>query len=199
MLKQKEHRPLIGLSVPLVFLLTAIGCASPPINANDPAQVGRNILVEHDDFQKVTTYTGPNCAADQSNHVLLIRAFKTRSETVAFQVYLSDTYTYEQLRGGSGWKFYSMAHDNDGNSLPTDVISRHVNWCGRNVCEYLEIVGVRITRQYLEDHANRGLSMKISGAGGHSIATVPAAYIQAFLRRVPDIQPPITPHTTTTE
>lgn len=186
------HRTALGFSLPLAILVTVAGCAAPRINAHDPVQVGRNILVEHDDFKKITTYTGPNCAADQPTDALFIRAFKTSSETVAFQVYVSDIYTHEHLRGGPGWRFYSAAHDRDGNTLPMDLISRHVNWCGRYVCEYLEVVGVRVTRSYLEDRANQGLSMKISGTGGEEIVSIPAAYIQAFLKRVPDIRPPIT-------
>ncbi len=165
------------------------GCASPSINANDPQEVSRHIKVQQDEYMKSTSYTGPNCADDQTNHIVLIRAWKTRDEIVTYQIYLSDMYTYARLQGGTGWKFYSLAHDIDGNSLPTATISRHVNWCGRYTCQYQEIVGVTITRKYLEDRSDRGLSIKISGTGGQGIATVPAAYVQAFIDNVPDRKP----------
>ncbi|MBX3302870.1 MAG: hypothetical protein KF693_11705 [Nitrospira sp.] len=144
------------------------------------------IVIKQDEVTKVTSYTGPNCAKNPVDHIVLIRAWQTRDEPVTYQIYVSDRYTHEQLHGGIGGKLYDTVHDIDGNVLPTEVLSRSVSWCGKNECQYVEAVGVAITRPYLEDRIARGLTLKIGGTRGSATANVPAAYVQAFLKRVPE-------------
>ena len=100
---------------------------------------------------------------------------------MAYQIYVEDEYTHEIQRSGLGWRFYSAAYDSDGNPLPTQKISRTVNWCGRYVCSYLEVLGIDITRKYLEERKESGIAVKISGKNGEEVLSIPAAYVQAFL------------------
>lgn len=102
---------------------------------------------------------------------------------------MSDRYIHERLRSVTGGKLYHTAHEIDGDALPTEVLSRSVNWCGKDECQYVEVVGIAITRPYLEDRIAQGLTLKISGTRGEEIVNVPAAYVQAFLKRVPEQGP----------
>jgi hypothetical protein len=156
------------------------GCVQS-INWNDPLAIANRVQVKQDDFKKVTSFIGPNCALDQTADTLVIRAWKLGDGNVEYQIYVADEYVYEVIRGGSGWRLYSLGHDSDGNSLEATVISRNVNWCGRNVCSYVEILGIGVTRGYLEERKDRGITFKISGKSGEQIFTIPAAYVQAFL------------------
>ncbi len=169
------------------------GCASTLKTENNPVEVSRHIQVKHDAFQivikqdestKVTSYTGPNCAKNPIDHIVLIRAWQTGETPLTYQVYVSDQYTHERKRGGIDGKPTNTAYDIDGNTLPADVLSRDVNWCGKDLCQYVEAVGVAVTRPYLEDRIGRGLTLKISGTSGEGIVNVPAAYVQAFLKKV---------------
>lgn len=166
------------------LLLTLSGCAPRVINWADPQETASRIQTNYDQFKKVTTITGPNCAPNPQEDALMIRAWKLESGRIELQIYVSDEYTYEIMRSGIGWRFYSIAHDSEGQQLPVVQISRAANWCGRYNCSYLEVVGVTVTREYLEAHETSGITMKISGKGGEHIVTIPGPYIQAFLKQI---------------
>lgn len=166
-----------------VLILTLAGCAHS-INWHDAATISAAIQTQRDPFKNVTTFTGPNCAADPRTDNVSIRAWKMPSGRTEYQVYVADEYTYEIMRSGTGWRFYTDANDSDGLSLPTVIISRNANWCGRYNCAYLEIVGVAVTQDYLNAHTEQGITLKIYGKGGETIVTIPAAYIRAVLQTV---------------
>ena len=167
--------------IPLLLMMPA--CGPRIINWNDPQETASRIEVNYDQFKKITTITGPNCAPDPHDDELMLRAWKLESGRIEFQVYISDKYTYEIVRGGLGWRFYTQAHDNNGEQHPVVQISRTVNWCGRNTCSYLEVVGVTVTRDYLAAHSTNGIMLKISGKGGEQIISIPGPYIAAFLKK----------------
>lgn len=193
---QRDRMKWLAFTGSMIALCSSLsGCGSSSINANNPIEVtGRiestrdelTIVMKQDDVTQVTSYTGPNCAENPVDHIVLIRAWQTRDEPATYQIYVSDRYTHERLQGGIGGKLYDTAHDIDGNALPTEVLARSVNWCGTNECQYIEAVGIAITRPYLEDRIARGLTLKISGTRGDATADVPAAYVRAFLKRVPE-------------
>lgn len=164
----------------LIIALLLSGCVQS-INWNDPLAIANRVQVKQDDFKRVTSFTGPNCALDQATDTLVIRAWKSRDGNIEYQIYVADEYLYEVIRGGLGWRFYSSAHDSDGNSLDTTVIARNVDWCGSYKCSYIEILGIGITREYLEERKDRGITVKVSGKNGEEIFSIPAAYVQAFL------------------
>lgn len=185
-----------GYMVSLCFSLS--GCAFSSIDEHKPLEVTSRIEVTREEFKiavtqdestKVTSYTGPNCAENPVDHIVLIRARQIGDEPVMYQIYVSDRYIHERLRSGTGGKLYHTAHEIDGDALPTEVLSRSVNWCGKDECQYVEVVGIAITRPYLEDRIAQGLTLKISGTRGEEIVNVPAAYVQAFLKRVPEQGP----------
>lgn len=172
---------IILISAPLLLLLS--GCGPRIINWDNPQEAASRIEIKHDPFQKVTTITGPNCASNPQEDALMLRAWRLDSGRTEIQIYVSDEYTYEIMRSGVGWRFYTLAHDSEGHELPVVQISRAVNWCGRYKCSYLEVVGVTITREYLVAHEATGIILKISGKGGEYIVTIPGPYIQAFLKQ----------------
>lgn len=171
-------------AIVLLALLTSLSGCAKSINWQDPQEISRHIAVGHDAFKNLDTFDGPNCAGAPNEDIVLLRAWRIADKPTAFQLYVSDEYTYEIMRSGVGWRFYSLAHDSDGNQLPTVQISRNVNWCGRYVCAYREDIAVTLTREYLEAKRDRGISIKVSGKGGEQIVAVPPAYIQAFLSSV---------------
>lgn len=165
----------------LVLMLLSSGCAYA-INWNDPQAIASRVRIEPDEFTKVTSFIGPNCAADTfAGDMVAIRAWKSREGTLEYQVYVKDAYTYEIIRGGSGWRHYTEAYDSDGNRLTTRIISRTLDWCGRNVCAYIESLGIDVTKAYLEERSARGMIFKISGTAGEEVFSIPPAYVQAFL------------------
>ena len=161
-----------------------VGCAKR-INWNDPTDIASSVVVKHDEFKNVTSFDGPNCAPDAPDDGVLIRAWKMRNGDMHYQLYVQDEYTYELVRGGPGWRFYSSSNDSDGNNLETIRISKHVSWCGVNACSYREILGITVTRDYLEERKTRGIRFKISGRNGEEVFYIPATYVQAFLSVVP--------------
>lgn len=171
---------LTVLPILAIVAVVTFGCAQR-INWNDPMAIANKVEIKHDEFKKLTSFDGPNCAADQPDDTLVIRAWKMRNGDMHYQIYVADEYTHEVARGGAGWRFYSSANDSEGNKLETLPISRHLNWCGRYVCSYREILGIQVTRDYLEERKTRGIRFKISGRNGEETFSLPPAYVQAFL------------------
>lgn len=164
----------------IAMILIQSGCAHR-INWSDPADIAKGVQVQQDDFRKVTSFIGPNCAPDPMEDTLKLRAFKGRDGTTEYQVYVADEYTSDIGRSGSGWRFYNNALDSDGTRLEMITISRSVDTCGRYRCFHTEIIGVQVSREYLEERTARGLRFKIGGTGGEEVFWVPPAYVQAFL------------------
>ena len=174
--------PQFIASLIAAMIITLSGCAAKQLNLTDPSEIAAKIQVQRDTFKQTTMFEGPNCAPNPRETIILLRAWKPfNSDDLTYQLYLSDEYTYEIMRGGVGWRFYATTHDSEGIALPTTQISRAVNWCGRYVCSYREIVGATVTRPYLDAHKDQGITIKVSGKGGENIFVVPATYIQAFL------------------
>lgn len=97
------------------------------------------------------------------------------SEGGEYQIIISDTYYYN-------WKYYDTACDADGNRLNLIHIARDLD-CNRKFtgCELKEVVGLNVTRGYLENHAETGLTIKVSGKDGELIFSLPRGYIRGFL------------------
>jgi hypothetical protein len=114
----------------------------PRINVNDPQAVSSAVSVQRDDFRKITNYKGPNASSNTLDQVF-IRAWKTDATgSIAYQIYVMDYYDGD-------WRFYDSAHDSNGNSLNTTLISRDVDSCGRFGCSHREHLGLNVTREYL--------------------------------------------------
>jgi hypothetical protein len=164
---------LFGAICALVVSLQGCGSMQPEAVLTNPQSVASLVKVNVDDFKKETTYEGPNAARRYPGMVFL-RAWKASDGTFSYQIYVADTY-----RGD--WRFYDSAHDRDGNQLKTVQIKRKVDSCDRYGCEHTEHVGLTVTKKYLQQRLNEGLSFKVSGSGGDEIFDLPAAYVQGFL------------------
>jgi hypothetical protein len=97
---------------------------------------------------------------------------------------------YVQVRSiyrGDHWRFYSEAHDNDGQRLPMTKITSDVQ-CYRYGCLYEEHVGLEVIEPYLREHAASGIRIQVSGRGGEERVSLPPAYIEAFLQKIAALQ-----------
>ncbi|MDO8723949.1 MAG: hypothetical protein Q7J31_17230 [Syntrophales bacterium] len=155
-------------------LLILSSCGAGRVNPNDAQAVKGGISVEHDDFKKITSYTGPNVGEKPDR--LFIRAWKSDATgSIDYQIYVMDSYFY-------AWRFYDSAYDSNGNSLKTTLISRKFYHDFAKVGIYEEDLGLEVTREYLEKNQESGIRFQISGkAGKKEVFSIPPAYIKAFL------------------
>ena len=159
--------------------LSAIGCTqTKQIDWNNSLEITNLVIVEYDEFKKVTRYVGPHYPGYILGSNVFLRAWKYDSySTITYQIYASSYY-----RGD--WRFYDQAYDSDGNQLDTTVIDRYVISCYQSPCSHSEHIGINISRDYLEKHRNGQIRFKIEGRAGEDIFTIPSSYISAFLNRV---------------
>lgn len=159
------------LALPLVLS----ACVAPKLNVHDTQAMTSAIEVKRDDFKKLTEYIGPNVAKDLRDTVA-IRAWKfDKDNQVSYQIYVADFY-----RGS--WRLYNQAHDSNGKFLESSPISRDVVVCsGGGDCSYVEHLGLKVTREYLEQNKESGILFKLSGKGGEEIFYISGSYIMAML------------------
>lgn len=179
------------LAATIALVLSA--CAS--LNVNDPEAVTAAISVRRDEFEKLTEYIGPNAVPYSLAQwfwpdKVLIRAWKGDAlealkvalkddpdakdlKSTIYQIYVEDSFVGD-------WRFYNSAYDANGNRLNTTLISRDVG-CRGSSCQYVEQLGLEITREYLEKNKETGIRFKISGKFGENIFFIPSGYIKAFL------------------
>jgi hypothetical protein len=89
---------------------------------------------------------------------------------------------------------YFEAFDSDGNKLVFNRLSQDAE-AGASNLEFDEQFSVDVSRDYLEKHRATGLNIKFDSAGRAKdlIVQLPAAYIEAFLAKVDQIQHPSVP------
>ena len=108
------------------------------------------------------------------NHTrYLLRSIKsTKTNDEAMQIYISCWKT--------DWVFLERAADSRGNALKVSVIDREVLRDGT----VTEIVGVEVSREYLENHARTGIDLRIDGKRGKLPLFLPGWYVSGFLQAV---------------
>ncbi len=174
------------------FSILLSGCFAPPlqptpppppkIDLNNPIEIKNKVSIKNDNFEKTVTYQGPDIDIDISETE--VQTINLRSKTSLktgnklFQIYTSNIYE-------GSWRFYDKAYSSEGDKLEITLISKNVD-CYKHRCLYIEVIGVNITRDYLEKHSETGIKYKVSGKYGSSIFFVPAAYIKGFLSAVPN-------------
>jgi hypothetical protein len=174
----KIHR----LAATALLLSLLSGCLPPlqipqprPILTDD-AQVAAMTRTTHDEYKKITNFTGAN--ASQYNNLFLRGWRNDRTKNTEFQVYATSFYSGQ-------WRFYREAYDSDGNRLDFVSIDRKVASCsGGSGCYYEETIGLNVSRKYLEDHKATGIRFKVSGKAGEFTEFLPAAYVKGFLDSV---------------
>lgn len=163
------------LLISILGILTGCGTPRPPTNWNDPESVKLRMNIEYDEFEKVTTFRGPlvgGIYGEHGSHVY-IRAWK-KNDSFTYQLYTVDNFPGD-------WKFLETAFDSNGIELPTTPISRKVDQCGKNGCWFYEIVGVDVTREYLEKNMGDGIRYKLRGKAGEAVYSIPPEIIKGFL------------------
>ena len=174
-------KPAYLLLIPLMLSLSSC-IPVQKIDWNSSAEIAQAITVEHDEFEKITTYKGPKYEVNPDESFpalrtfLFLRAWKPDSlPVVTYHIYVRACYR------SVDWRFYEQAYDSDGKRLDTTVIDRDVVDCSGYRCYYAEHVGININKEYLENHANTGIRFKLAGRAGEEVFIVPPTYIMAFL------------------
>jgi hypothetical protein len=125
-------------------------------------------------------YDGPGYApahSDNSNYVIDATLHAGRSTTTDTAIYSLLAFSYYSQ---GGFRAYNQAADDAGNSFPASMMDHDVK-CYSSCARY-ETTQVRLSREYLESHAQSGISLSITGQlGGIVSFTVPAYYVQGFL------------------
>ena len=162
----------------VLFAALLAGCAAPPrpaVNISDPAQVTRAVKVDRDEFKKVTTYEGPD-AGGSSRDTWILRAQVAPTWTI-YQFYIVANYTGD-------WRFYDEAYDSDGKRLELTRVAQKVRACSSIGCNKDEHVAALLSKKYLEDHAQTGIRIQVSGRGEKQAYFLSPAYVQGFLAAI---------------
>jgi hypothetical protein len=77
----------------------------------------------------------------------------------------------------------------EGEPKPVQVVERLRVDCVEGECEHTEIVTVDLARAFVERHAGDGFRVRFDTRGGqHTVATLPASYVEAFLVRLDSLR-----------
>jgi len=128
------------------------------------------VTYEYDEFSKTGTYITP--MFDSNDSIIFLRAVKSEKLQIV-------TYQVVALIYSRNWGFYEYAIDKEDNSFDLRLMGKKV--ISGNL--FKEIVGIELTRKYLEDHANTGMTFKIYGKKGDKIISVPTIYIGGLLNK----------------
>jgi len=177
-----------------ITIITLTGCISISTErfdafSEDPNSIAAKIIVERDDFRKLTTFTGPTCMEClrestipgwlRSQTYLFLTASKSDSVNLMFYAIVIHIIYWDD-----DWRFYDSAYDKDGEKLRVKEISRKVIGCSSINCTFRENLCLLISRKYLEDHKASGITFKLYGSGDEATFFVPPAYVQTFLSAV---------------
>ena len=170
-----------------VFSLLLSGCYAPPpvelpINWDNPSETKNRVVIEKDDFKKTIQYVAPTMRIVVSpvevQNITLRSKTSLKTGKTLFQIYTLHNYD-------DNWRFYDKAYSSEGEKLEVTLISRDVD-CYKSMCSHIEVIGVDLTRDYLEKHSETGIKYKISGKVDGGIFFVPAGYIKGFLSAIPN-------------
>lgn len=172
-----------NLTTTCTFVLVSFvlaGClptyVSPPapVIPTDPAAIAAATKINHDDFQKITTYRGVNA---DSYVPLFLRAYRQDvDQTTKYQI-------YSQIFYSGDWQFYSTAFDANGKKMDLTKIASKVESCSGGTCYHSEDFALNVTRAYLEENRETGIKFKVSGKieGGDRVKFIPPGIIKGFL------------------
>jgi hypothetical protein len=171
----------VRTSVVIVNCVLLLGCA-PVVrqwDRNDPQQIKLHTKISYDQFKKITKYRGPYTTPTETHRLegLLLRAYKEEGASF-YQIYVVDRYRAE------GWRHYNECYDSGSKKLEITHIDRDVT-CDSDGCVYTEELAINLTRDYLQEHQDSGLTFKLYGSGGSETFAISSTYIEAFLSCVP--------------
>lgn len=167
-----------------ILLLLTAGCSSSilRVDPNDPLAVNEEVAVERDPFKNVMYYRGPvvtNTADDGSDapEVEDIALHSRVEQDRPMRYFLTITDYYD-----GDWRGFDQAFDLAGGKFHALAVNHKVN-C-HFFCGYDEVLDIELSRKYLDDHAQTGITMRLYGPSGAASApfTLPGGYIQGFLK-----------------
>jgi hypothetical protein len=170
-----------------LICLPPAGCAVPSPSTSTystpAAPSPPSVTVKQDDFQKVTTWDGPNCAPNALS-LLFLRAVHVDRENApptSYLIYVSHGYT------DSAWHSYNQAFDSEGHPLSMRDVKHYVGNCSvyADSCSYADDFVLEVDKAYLIQHQGNGIRFQLSGKHGSVEFAMPASCISAFLAQVP--------------
>ena len=176
------------LAIIVLLSVLTFGCVAPQprVDWTNPQEVTSRIETQYDNLKKVTTFTGPNCASDRGD-TLFIRAWKADATSeITYQIYVKNCYltptSTPYSADGATWRFYGAANDENRTALDVLPIARSVADCKSSSCNciFCEEIGINATREYLVQHQDGGIKIKLIGKGGEEIFSIPSGYVRAF-------------------
>lgn len=165
----------------LIATSFASGCALFGVNPDDPAKVGSAVRTNSDPFKGSIHYWGPAVAnqaiADEPAPTVEKISISARTDKSSETRYFVNVIDYYQ----GDWRGYDQAYDSSGEKFHALAVKHHAG-CAL-FCSFEERLDIEVSKKYLEDHAKTGITMRLYGPfGGSAPFTLPAGYIQGFLR-----------------
>lgn len=155
-------------------------CAPQQVKINDENDVSSAVEISSDQFKKITYFKGPRFSTSLGNagrgvveEVALDMMRDDKSSLTYHTIFVADYFS-------GNWRHYGSAYDIHGNKFIADKVGQDV-WC-KSGCSFEERLSIPVTREYLEEHAQNGITMKISGQGGEEVFSIPSGYIRGFLK-----------------
>lgn len=168
---------------PLLILACLVGCSQiVRVDPHNALLVSEDVLVTFDPFKGTTAYQGPvitNTADDGSDapevEDIALRAQQERDRPIRYYLTVTDYYDGD-------WRGFDQAYDLEGNKFHALSVRHKVN-CSL-LCGYEESIEVELSRKYLDDHRQKGITMRLYGPSGQSSApfSIPPAYIEGFIK-----------------
>ncbi len=177
----------IQITIILLSSFLYIGCAVVPVvDLSDPVSIETNISVHYDQFRKTTrvdspivqydnpigTFFGGQVVLPKSKHISLVSSFTGDQDSDVF-ILLDDTYQGE-------WRYYQSATDIEGNDLPYINTNRDVKGCIQG-CNLNEIGFIRISYQYLIDHREKDIQVRVYGPNGSTDIVIPKLLVATYV------------------
>lgn len=170
--------------LPLLTSLLLLGACSQivRVDPNNALQVSEDVETTFDPFKGTTAYQGPlitNRAGDDSDapevEDIALRAQQERDKPIRYYLTVTDYYDGD-------WRGFDQAYDLEGNKFHALSVRHKVN-CSL-LCGYEESIEVELSRKYLDDHRQKGITMRLYGPSGQSSApfSIPPAYIEGFIK-----------------
>lgn len=170
--------------IALAMALMMAGCAAPerakPAGQMTDAEWGSKIERKADPYTKVTVVQGGDLKQGQSTIHLRAAMTEGRADIPPKIVIYASMFYFDKR-----WHYYDSANTIDGRAWPTRTTRRDVLSCMSHNCSYGELVLIEMDPAYLRSKMNEGVNIKIWGAGGAEVFTIPPAYIIAFLAEIP--------------
>ncbi|MDB5363098.1 MAG: hypothetical protein JWO51_4395 [Rhodospirillales bacterium] len=174
MLKRFRH--------PLVSLVTALSISGCRTGIDSPQKAYDGTVISHDQYAGMTDVVGATLSDS---------AFPTlvQSKHLAGQVDRSGksvAWLYVSHDEPNVLNAFETAHDDRAQPLATKAFSR-VRAAGVNEFSHEE-VAVIFPDGYLASHAGTGMNIRLEGRHGAIVVTVPALYIQGYLRKLAEVE-----------